>query len=165
MVGCMNRNEQFFERIVLLVMMAGFGALLYTALNFKSSFGSAENLSSMAIPVCVLSLVLVLCAIRLAMNLLAWAKSKGGQWEKTDRRVYISTGLIVLYALLWNPLGFCLSTGLFLLGIFQVLRPNKQSLAKDLLLSVAVTAGIYLLFGKGFPVYFPGPPPGLLSLF
>ncbi len=74
----MNRNEQFFERIVLLVMMAGFGALLYTALNFKSSFGSAENLSSMAIPVCVLSLVLVLCAIRLAMNLLAWAKSKGG---------------------------------------------------------------------------------------
>ena len=83
--------------------------------------------------------------------------------EKTDRRVYISTGLIVLYALLWNPLGFCLSTGLFLLGIFQVLRPNKQSLAKDLLLSVAVTAGIYLLFGKVFHVYFPEPLLELLS--
>lgn len=157
-MGFMNRNEQFFERIVLAVMMAGFGLLLYTALNFRSGFGSAGNLSSMAIPVWALSLVLVLCALRLAANLLAWARGRGeGSREKTDRRVWLSIVLIGLYALCWNLLGFCLSTGLFLLGIFQLLRPNKQSIGRDLLLSAAATAGIYLLFGKVFHLYFPEP--------
>lgn len=65
-------------------------------------------------------------------------------------RVYASMGSLVAYFILVQLLGFCFTTGIMLFGLFKWFW--KRSYVKCAILSIFVTAIVYLVFTKGLHV-------------
>ena len=153
----MEKRTHIYEGIVLVILIATFSYLLYVAGNAKVGY-VASGISSMGFPTVIFSLILMLCAFKLVGNI-RW-QLKNRQTENTspkvDRRVYYTLGLIVLYAALWNIIGFCLSTFLFFTVQAQVLKP-KNSWLRSGIVGLSATIVMYFIFGVLFKVYFPEP--------
>jgi hypothetical protein len=118
---------------------------------------AGKDIASMDMPKVIFGLLLFLCCTKLVDNLIWWEKNRNaGNDKKVDRRVYFTMTLIIGYAVLFNIIGFCLSTFLFVTMASQILRPSN-SWKKSLLIAIMVTAGGYIIFGELFGVYFPEP--------
>ena len=71
-------------------------------------------MESYTFPVILYAIMLVCCIILIIQNRIAAAKDKESKFEKLDVRVWITIGAIVIYALLWQVIGFMASTFLFI---------------------------------------------------
>lgn len=103
-----------------------------------------------------LSVALTVIAV---MNLIAALKSKAVEkpGKKLEYRTFlIILGLLLLYVLLLEPLGYVISTFLFLLAAFQTME--KGHYLKSVVIAAAFSGGVYFLYVKvalgslpGFP--------------
>lgn len=152
----MKKEERFYERIVLLLLLAGSAFLYYNASQAKS-VATGTDMTSMDFPKGILAVLMALCALKLAAGLAGLAKEKVEETAPPrDPRTALTMVFIVVYAFLWRILGFCLSSFLFFFAESLLL---KRTLGKRqaVIISVGVTLTIYIIFGMAFGVDFPEP--------
>lgn len=153
----MEKSTRFFEGIVLVMLITAFSYLLYVANSTEADY-AASGISSMGFPKVIFSLIIGLCAFKLAGNIRWQLKNRQAQDSllKLDKRIYLTLGLIVAYTMLWNIIGFCLSTFIFFTVQSQVLETNS-SWRMSGVLGLSATVIMYFIFGVLFKVYFPEP--------
>ncbi|MFB5675017.1 tripartite tricarboxylate transporter TctB family protein [Paenibacillus terreus] len=150
----MNKTFDRYASIVFLLL--GIGFMWQSTQISASAYGSTVGPN--IFPFCLGGL-LILLSIRLFYEVLV---SKGGDYKaaKLDyKRFLLIFGSAVLYALLFETLGYILTTFLFLLFCFQVLERGKW--LKSVLIAALFAVGVYVLFVvilegsmPGFPVWF-----------
>ncbi len=171
----MKKEERFFERIVLLLLLAGAAFLYYTA-GLSKSVATGADMASMDFPKGILLVLMVFCAGKLMAGLAAQLKQNGGRTTpaqadqpapepqaadfsstgKRDPRTVLTMAAIVIYALFWRILGFCISSFLFFFAESILLKRDTPRL-RAVLISAFVTLAIYVIFGMAFGVDFPEP--------
>ena len=101
--------------------------------------------------------MLVLCIGMLTKNVVEICKEKSlGEFKKLDKRVLIMLAMIIVYAVLWEVIGFCLSSILFVTASSLLLRKNC-GWVKALIVGIGSTVILYFVFGYLFKVDFPEP--------
>lgn len=153
----MNKTEKLYESVVLVFFVVLFSYFLYIAKTADSY--SFDGIASMDFPSWIFMLVIGLSGIKLVVNVIRFIKNQDWIREKmehTDRRVFITLVMIILYAFAWNVIGFSLSTFIFVSVVSKVLRKESPWM-KSVLLGVGTTVVMMLVFGFLFSVDFPEP--------
>ncbi|MGN0305872.1 MAG: tripartite tricarboxylate transporter TctB family protein [Lachnospiraceae bacterium] len=152
----MKKEERFYERIVLILLLLG-TFILYCNASRARSVTTGTDMTSMDFPKGILILLAVLCGVRLIGNLIQSAKEKEEKQKvSVDKRTWITAIGIFLYAIMWKIFGFFLSSCTFFFLESLVLKRDvckKQAV----LISVGITTFIYIVFGMAFGVDFPEP--------
>jgi putative tricarboxylic transport membrane protein len=143
-----------FDRYASIVFIAlGVGLFFYSRTLTSSSAGT--SIGPQELPL-FLSVALVITSV---INLVAAvrAKSPEGKAKRLDNRKFlIILGLLLAYVLLLEPLGYVLSTFLFLMAGFQTME--KGGYLKSALIAAAFSGGIYFLYVKVALGVLPGLP-------
>lgn len=152
----MKKEEQFYERIVLLLLMIGAGFLYLNAMQSKS-VATGTDMASMDFPKGILIILGILCGVKLAGNLIDTTKNKEKkETMQIDRRIWMSAAAIILYAVFWNILGFMASSLVFFFAETLILNPNVKR-KQAVLVAVGIPVVVFLIFGVAFGVDFPEP--------
>ncbi|MDP4096310.1 tripartite tricarboxylate transporter TctB family protein [Paenibacillus sp. P96] len=150
----MNRTFDRYASIVFLLL--GIGFMWQSTRISAAAYGSTVGPN--IFPFCLGGL-LILLSIRLFYEVLI-SKAEQHKEAKLDyKRFLLIFGASVLYALLFETLGYILATFLFLLFCFQVLERGKW--LKSALIAVLFAVSVYVIFVvvlegsmPGFPVWF-----------
>ena len=105
-----------------------------------------------------------LALVQLYMAFRNWkqAKAAGGTQEKAEdspdyRRAMYTLATALIYVMLFKPLGFVLSSILYLTVQMSVMAPKEERRPlRFLLISVIAVAVIYLIFHNGLSLLLPG---------
>ncbi|MCD7908242.1 MAG: tripartite tricarboxylate transporter TctB family protein [Clostridium sp.] len=152
----MKKEERFYERIVLLFLLAGSAFLYYNASQAKS-VATGTDMASMDFPKGILAVLMVLCALKLVTGLAGLAKEKVEETSQPrDPRTLLTMAGIVVYAFFWRILEFCLSSFLFFFAESILLKQTVRK-RQAALISAGVTLAVYIIFGMAFGVDFPEP--------
>ena len=113
----MQKSERKTELIVLLLIIAAICGLLRTAAAAASKF-VGKGIGPMAFPQVILIMMLLLSLARLVFTLryLVQNRSQQDTSPKIDPRVWATYILIIVYAALWNVLGFSISTFVYFIA-------------------------------------------------
>ncbi|TSB48457.1 tripartite tricarboxylate transporter TctB family protein [Alkalicoccobacillus porphyridii] len=105
----------------------------------------------------VVSIALVLCGVGLIFYKSEGTKRVTFTLTKNSRRMVVSFISLVVYALLFNVVGYIISTFLFLSFLTWYLTHNKSkaTIWKSLLNGLIVTAVIYIVFSRLLDVILP----------
>lgn len=139
-----------------MILLAAY--LLYVARTYKAP-GIKSIIPPMSVPTIVFVLIIVLSLAVLVKAIREYRQMKQTPQEKEasmDPRIPITIGAIIVYAMLWKVVGFCLSSFLFFTAESKLLN-RKSSWVKCVILAVAVTALIRIVFGEFFGVNLPEP--------
>ncbi len=129
---------------------------------------NVQGMQSMDFPKIILYLLIILClfilitGIRKLVKFRRLEKAQNQGQETVDKppmihkKIILSTGLIIAYAIAWNIIGFILSSIAFFYVESRVLD-NEKPWWQVLLLSLGYTAIVYVVFGLAFRVSFPEP--------
>ncbi len=102
-------------------------------------------------------LLLILTVIRTKERQAALAKAEPEDFDY--RRMLYSLVLILIYVFIMQPVGFILSTIIYLIPQFLVLAPdeerNKKEAIKLVVISIIFTIIVFLLFRYGFKIVLP----------
>jgi hypothetical protein len=153
----MNKTEKIYESIVLGLFLIFFSYLLYIAKTVESY--SFEGLASMDSPSWIFMIVIALSGLKLLGNIILFAKQRNlmnGKLDYVDPRVYVTLGLILLYAFAWNAIGFSISTFIFVTIESKLLR-KESPWKKSFLIGFVATVFMVVVFGYLFNVDFPEP--------
>lgn len=127
----------------------------------------ATNVTSKTIPMALGTLLLILSLVELYNEKKKIDKTisikkvdvDNIEDEKIGRKEVVMTFIFLLaYIVLLNPLGFILSSIIFLIGEMLVLTykdDRKSNLAKIILLSIIFSLTIYFIFTKGLGLILP----------
>jgi putative tricarboxylic transport membrane protein len=143
-----------FDRYASIVFIALGVALFFysrtlTSSSTGSSIGPQELPLFLAVALTITAVVNFVAAVR--------AKSTEGKEEGLEyRKFLIILGLLLLYVLLLEPLGYVISTFLFLMAGFQTME--KSGYVKSALIAAAFSGGIYFLYVKVALGVLPGLP-------
>ena len=147
----MNKTFDRYASVVFLVL--GISIYLYSQTLTISNVGIAIGPS--ALPT-LLSVVVILLS---AINLIVTIRSKAAD-KKEDKLEYKKFSIIfvslLLYALLIEPLGYVITTFLFLMVGFQTME--KGEYLKSALIAAAYSGGIYYFYVEVFLGVLPGLP-------
>ena len=140
-----------------------FGALLtaiYGFSTFSATGAGATFLSGTKIfPMMVIILTGVLSAVIFLQDHMG--KEKGKKLD-IDKKVIVtigkSTAIFVVYTLIFEHLGYILSTVVLLMGLLSIL--NKGKLKQNIIISVAFSAIAYFVFSKLLAISLP---PGIIN--
>ncbi len=140
-----------FDRIFNLILVA-LGVALYWHSDTMTTELTSGNIGPEILPR-VLAIALIFTA---GLNLVTVirkqpASSKsGGEKDSGESNAYtkflILVGLLVAYTLLLEPLGYMISTFLFLLAAIQTME--RGHLLKSAVIAAAFAGGVYLLYVK-----------------
>ncbi|MDY4610554.1 MAG: tripartite tricarboxylate transporter TctB family protein [Sphaerochaetaceae bacterium] len=161
-------TTQKYENIVLVVFIIAFSFLFYVASTSESY--SFDGIASMTFPMYIIGAVVVLCFIKLFRTYLTCKKHKpaikeeeapgttvnGLTAKQASRKIMFTLLFIMVYALVWNLLGFALSTCLFIFLEAKFLKSSTSWLS-CLIIGVGATVVLYFIFGFLFNVDFPEP--------
>ncbi len=151
----MNREQVFYERVVLVLLLVG-TAVFYSVAMQSPSTAEGGDLGSMDFPKYILILLGIFSVLQLVMNLRNAKKAAPVDTLIPDKRIIFSIAAILAYAALWDIIGFCASTGLFLILEAKILKRDVDT-RTTVLIALAGTAVVYLVFGVAFHVYLPEP--------
>jgi putative tricarboxylic transport membrane protein len=139
-------------------LLLGIGFITESTKLASSAYGSKVGPSIFPLG---LGIILVILSLLLLYETFK-KKQKPNEKEKQSldyRRFFIIAGSAVAYGLLLETLGYVISTFLFLVVAFQTLE--KGGWGKTILISAALSGGIYYLFAvvlqgslPGFPAWF-----------
>ncbi len=130
------------------------------AISFFSQRTGIGSLTEPGAGFVALAAGLFLVAVGVVMSIVP--KEKGDEHGKTaapmdgsrrSLRLFLTIALLVLYGLLLEPLGYVLTTFLFMVGLFYDLE--KRRIAAPLFASLASVAGTYGLFEIWLKARFP----------
>lgn len=143
-----------FDRYASIVFIAlGVSLFFYsqtlTTTSTGGSIGPKELPLFLAVALVILSTFNLVAAIKAKS-----AAGKGGGFEY--RKFLIILGSLLLYVLLLEPLGYVISTFLFLLAGFQTME--RGAYLKSTLIAAAFSGGVYLLYVKVALGVLPGLP-------
>jgi putative tricarboxylic transport membrane protein len=152
----MNRTFDRYAGIVFLLLGAGF--VWESRKIGTSAYGS--NVGPEVFPT-ILGSLLVLLSLRLLYETVkskpAEKQNGNGDGEKPD---YVRLGLIfgsaLVYVLILEPVGYVISTFVFLLIGFQIIERGKW--LQSVLISACFSAAVYLLFVELLEGSLPGFP-------
>ncbi len=140
-----------FDRIFNLILVV-LGVALYWHSDTMTTELTSGNIGPDVLPR-VLAVALIFTA---GLNLLTVVRKQPANTKGTDeqddsaRSAYtkflILVGLLVTYTLLLEPLGYVISTFLFLLAAIQTME--RGQLLKSALIAAAFSGGVYLLYVK-----------------
>ena len=142
------------ERITGLVLLLFSGAYLLATLTMEEPSGLYAAIGPKAFPV----LLAVSMAI-LSIMLIAGASKKDDE-KKWSRKELVDTavvvGLMLVYALVYEVIGFVIGTTVFLVvGMTVMGRSGKKYLPMNVLISLIFTAVLYLSFTRILDVPLP----------
>lgn len=156
----MKKNDKIMEAVAVGLIFVLTLLFFYIACTTKTK-AAAGGIQPMDFPKIILGIQLILLAA-VTVRMIASIKKDIGEKAKedkeplVDRRVALSVAAILIYIICWNILGFCLSSFLFF-SYEAHLLDKEDKLWKILVLGLAVTGMIYLIFSIGFKVSFPEP--------
>jgi putative tricarboxylic transport membrane protein len=137
-----RRWQKMFDRYASIVFIAmGISLFFYAQTLTTSTTGG--SIGPKELP---MFLAVALTAISLA-NLVAAIRSKASAEKKRGleyRKFLIILGLLLLYVLLLEPLGYVISTFLFLVAAFQTMEKGKY--LQSALIAAAFSGGVYFLY-------------------
>lgn len=144
-----------FDRYASILFITLGVALFFYSQTLTSSF-TGTSIGPKELPL-FLAVALVITAV---INLVAAlrVKSPGGKKGLDNWKFLIMVGLLLLYVFLLEPLGYVISTFLFLTAAFQTME--KGGYLKSALIAGAFSGGIYLLYVKVALGVLPGLPFG-----
>jgi putative tricarboxylic transport membrane protein len=144
-----------FDRYASILFIALGVALFFYSQTLTSSF-TGTSIGPKELPL-FLAVALVITAV---INLVAalQVKSPGGKKGLDHWKFLIMVGLLLLYVFLLEPLGYVVSTFLFLMAAFQTME--RGGYLKSALIAGAFSGGIYLLYVKVALGVLPGLPFG-----
>ncbi|MCU0918501.1 MAG: tripartite tricarboxylate transporter TctB family protein [Planctomycetes bacterium] len=144
-----------FDRYASILFIALGVALFFYSQTLTSSF-TGTSIGPKELPL-FLAVALVITAV---INLVAAlrVKSPGGKKGLDNWKFLIMVGLLLLYVFLLEPLGYVISTFLFLMAAFQTME--RGGYLKSALIAGAFSGGIYLLYVKVALGVLPGLPFG-----
>jgi len=144
-----------FDRYASILFIALGVALFFYSQTLTSSF-TGTSIGPKELPL-FLAVALVITAV---INLVAalQVKSPGGKKGLDHWKFLIMVGLLLLYVFLLEPLGYVISTFLFLMAAFQTME--RGGYLKSALIAGAFSGGIYLLYVKVALGVLPGLPFG-----
>lgn len=158
----MERNKRKFQLFASLLFLALFAFFLYTAYH-TPAIPVSRGMASMDFPKFLLIVMLCLSAIQLVRTIIWFAKNRPD--AKTDAeskepiiagKAIITAVLICIYALLWNVIGFSLSTFVYFIVQTKVLD-SKKALWRIALVSLIAVVAMNVIFVAIFRVSFPEP--------
>jgi hypothetical protein len=152
----MKKEENFYEIIVLAILTIGAAFLFYTANQSPSTATTGTDLTSMDFPKGMLLLLGVLCIVRLFSSMKKILANSSNDSLVPDKKILLTIVAIVVYSVLWNILGFCLSTFLFLNTEAKIINKNVN-MKQTFIVSFVGMLVIFLIFGVAFKVYLPEP--------
>ena len=152
-----KRNNKIFELGVSVFLMLASMYMFWIAVTTDKPVTDG-NLSAMAFPKVLYLVIIVLCAY-LIVNGIIWLKKhpadpSAEKVAMVPKKSIITFVLIVAYAALWKVIGCSLSTLLFFFTESYILD-RKRPLWLTVLLAVAATVIMYVVFGMFFKVSFP----------
>lgn len=135
----MNKTFDRYASVIFFVL--GLSIFIYSQTLTKASFGSSIGPSAMpaflSIILMILSVIGLISAIR--------NKSEVKKGEKLDyKRFLFILGALILYVFLLEPLGYVISTFLFLFAGFQAME--KGSYLKTAIIAAVFSVGVYYLY-------------------
>jgi putative tricarboxylic transport membrane protein len=137
-----------FDRIFSLLLIV-LGVTLYWHSGGMTTELSSGNVGPEVLPR-LLALILVIAAsfnLTIALRVkAAKARAVGDDPGNEYRKFLLLVGLLVAYSLLLEPLGYVISTFLFLLGSFQTMQ--RGQVVKSAMIAAAFSGGVYLLYVK-----------------
>lgn len=144
-----------FDRYASILFIALGVALFFYSQTLTSSF-TGTSIGPKELPL-FLAVALVITAV---INLVAAlrVKSPGGKKGLDNWKFLIMVGLLLLYVFLLEPLGYVISTFLFLMAAFQTME--RGGYLKSALIAGAFSGGIYLLYVRVALGVLPGLPFG-----
>lgn len=147
----MNKTFDRYAGIIFLLVGAGF--IFESRKISTSAYGS--NIGPDIFPI-GLGIVLILLSIRLIFETTKYSgkAEKGGKPDY--KRFLLILGAALLYVLLLEPIGYIITTFLFLLFAFQVME--RGGWFKTILIAAVFSIGVYYLFVKVLQGSLPGLP-------
>lgn len=146
-------SKSFDRYASLLFFVIGAAFMLESQRISHSAYGS--NVGPNVFPF-LLGLLLGLLSIKLFIETLKYQNSKKEKATLDYKRFYIILGAALLYAILLEPIGYVLSTFIFLVIGFQTME--KGSLVKTAIISSFFSIGVYFLFAVILKGTLPGLP-------
>ena len=154
-----ERNKKIFELGFILALIAVSVYMIYVAQStgLPTTDGS---MTSMAFPKAAYIGIILLNLYLLAANI-TWlvrhpVDKNSEKVPMVPRKSVITFVLIVVYAAMWNVIGFTLSTFLFVLAE-SIILDRKRPIWLTLVIAVVACIVMYVVFGMFFKVAFPDP--------
>lgn len=147
-------TQRWYENFVYVLCIVFFSFLEKTAFSTKSR--ALDGMQSMTFPKFIFAFIILLCSIKLIGNVLHMVKNKEYAYESLNGKVIASLLFIIVYAGLWQVLGFGLSSVLFVSLESFILRPQTK-VWKSIIVAIGSTLVLYFVFGYLFKVSFPEP--------
>jgi putative tricarboxylic transport membrane protein len=146
--------EKTFDRYAgVIFLLIGVGFIFESRKISASAYGS--NVGPDIFPI-GLGILLIILSIRLLFETCKYV----GEAEKGDKpdykRFLLILGAAILYVILLEPLGYVITTFLFLLFSFRVME--KGGWLKMVIIAAAFSFGVYFLFVKLLQGSLPGFP-------
>lgn len=143
------------ERVMGMVI-AGLGLLMFLNTFTMSFMMLADDPGPRLLPR-VVSIALILCGIGLAFYKSEGAKQLTFKLNENSKRMVISFIALLAYALLFNVIGYIISTFVFLsfLTWYLTKEKDKATIWKSLINGFVVTAIIYVVFSQLLNVILP----------
>lgn len=135
----MNKTFDRYASIIFFVL--GLSIFIYSQTLTKASFGSSIGPSAMPSFLSVILMILSVIGLISAIK----NKSESKKQEKLDYKSFLTIlGALILYVFLMEPLGYVISTFMFLFVSFQVMK--KGDYLKAGIIAFVFAAGVYYLY-------------------
>jgi hypothetical protein len=144
-------NKKYIE-IILSIFFIVLSALLFSSADTVSNAVSKASTDSSSLYMQALAIALGIAGVvELAMSII----SNPSFIEFTKRPDKFFTLILLLIAYVWimEYIGFILGTLIFIPATMRAMGYNK--FIKSIIISIAITAGVYLLFQVGFEILLP----------
>ncbi len=148
-----DKTSRTFE-LIAAALLGIYSAVMIAYAKLNPVTTVSNGMESYTFPVILYAIMLVCCIILIIQNRIAAAKDKESKFEKLDVRVWITIGAIVIYALLWQVIGFMASTFLFIICEAKALK-REEPLWKCAAVSLAAILIIYFVFVRVFSISLP----------
>lgn len=138
------------------IVIAGLGLLMFLNTFAMSFMMLADDPGPRLLPR-VVSIALILCGVGLAFYKSEGARQLTFKLNENSKRMVISFIALLAYALLFNVLGYIISTFVFLsfLTWYLTNEKDKTTIWKSLINGFIVTAIIYVVFSQLLNVILP----------
>ena len=168
-----DKTSRIFEMITA-VLLGGFSLvmIIYAGMDHIDAVG--PGMASYSFPLGIFGVIFICCIVVIIKNIflsikkgkeyrgltekerdeLSEEKKEEYVFQKLDKRVWITVGVMIIYVGLWQVLAFLLSTILFVIAEAKILK-RDEPIWKAVVIAVVVDLIIYIVFIRIFAISLP----------